>query len=140
MISSFFSRATFFRACAGALALSVVGCATFNSATPEAQVGQRAAAYWKARQAGQLDKAYALTAPSYRQVRTIDQFRRDLGVAALVQGVEVTSVNCEPERCVARIKLEVSPSLPGVKLSNVSTHLNEIWLLEDGQWWRYQDL
>ncbi|MFN7153191.1 MAG: hypothetical protein ACK4OE_05825 [Acidovorax sp.] len=128
---------------AGALALSVLvlaGCATMSPSTPEAAVEQRATAYWKARQAGQIDKVYALVPPSYRKVRTLDQFKMQFGTAAAVQGVEVTKVTCEPEKCVARIKLSVTPALAGLKMGNIDTYLDETWLLEDGQWWHHQDL
>lgn len=128
---------------ASALALSALilaGCAAMAPTSPEAAVEQRATAYWKARQAGQIDKAYALTPPSYRQVRTLEQFRMQFGAAAAVKDVEVTKVTCEPEKCVARLKLSVSPALAGLKMGNIDTHLDEIWLLEDGQWWHYQDL
>lgn len=128
---------------AGALAMSALlmaGCATMAPATPEAAVEKRATAYWQARQAGQTDKVYALTPPSYRKVRTLEQFRLQFGTAAAVKGVEVTKVTCEPEKCVARLKLSVTPALAGLKMGNVDTYLDEIWLLEDGQWWHHQDL
>lgn len=139
MATTYISR----RLGAGALALSALvlaGCATMGASTPEAAVEQRAVAYWKARQAGQLDKVYALTPPSYRQVRTLDQFKMQFGAAAAVQGAEVTKVTCEPEKCVVRLKLSVTPALAGVKIANIDTYLDETWLLEDGQWWHHQDL
>lgn len=128
---------------AGALALTALvlaGCATMAPATPEAAVEQRATAYWTARQTGQVDKTYALTPPSYRAVRTFEQFRLQFGTAAAVKSVEVTKVTCEPEKCVARIKLSVTPALAGLKMGNIDTYLDETWLLEDGQWWHHQDL
>jgi len=139
MPTTFISR----RLGAGALALSALvlaGCATMSPSTPEAAVEQRATAYWKARQSGQVDKTYALTPPSYRKVRTFEQFRLQFGAAAAVKTVEVTKVTCEPEKCVARIKLSVTPALAGLKVGNIDTYLDETWLLEDGQWWHHQDL
>lgn len=139
MIASIFSQ----RLSASALALTVLalaGCASLSPSTPETTVSQRSKAYWAARQAGQVDKAYALTPPSYRQVRTLEQFKSQFGNAAVVQGAEAIKVTCEPEKCVARIKLNVTPALAGLKMGTIATHLDETWLLEDGQWWRYQDL
>jgi hypothetical protein len=131
------------RVCAGALALSVLvlaGCASLSPSTPEAAVEKRATAYWKARQAGQIDKVYAFSTPSYRQVRTLQQFKLQFGTAAAVKGVEVTKVTCEVEKCVTRIKLSVTPARAGIKVGNIDTYLDETWLLEDGQWWHHQDL
>lgn len=128
-------------ACAFAMsALILAGCASFAPSTPEAAVEQRATAYWKARQTGQVEKTYALTPPSYRKVRTLEQFRLQFGAAAAVKSVEVAKVTCEPEKCVARIKLSVTPALAGLKMGNIDTYLDETWLLEDGQWWHHQDL
>ena len=120
--------------------LALAGCAAFAPATPEQIVQQRATAYWKARVAGQVDKAYALSTPSYRQLRTETQFKMQFGAGASVDNAEVTKVNCEAEKCMTQIKISVKPALMGVKVGTIATHLNEIWVLEDGQWWHYQEL
>ena len=124
-------------ACA-AVALS--GCAALSPSTPEQIVQKRATDYWKARMAGQVDKAYALSTPSYRKLRTEAQFTMQFGAGANAEGAEVTKVSCEAEKCTAQVKLDVKPALLGLKIGTISTYFDEIWLLEDGQWWHYQDL
>ena len=124
-------------ACA-AVALS--GCAALSPSTPEQIVQKRATDYWKARVAGQVDKAYALSTPSYRKLRTPAQFKLQFGAGASVEEAKVTKVTCEAEKCTAQIRLGVKPALLGMKLGTISTHLDEVWLLEDGQWWHQQDL
>lgn len=124
-------------ACA-AVALS--GCAALSPSTPEQIVQKRATDYWKARMAGQVDKAYALSTPSYRKLRTKAQFTMQFGAGANAEGAEVTKVSCEAEKCTAQVKLDVKPALLGLKIGTISTYFDEIWLLEDGQWWHYQDL
>ena len=52
----------------------------------------------------------------------------------------MVKVTCEAERCTARMRLDAKPALIGMNLGAVATHLDEVWLLEDGQWWRHQDL
>lgn len=123
---------------AGMLALA--GCAAMAPSTPEQAVKERSEAYWKARIAGQYDKTYALTPPSYRKAFTQDQFSRQFGNGAAVTGSEVTEVTCQPEKCVARVKLTAKPLILGLKLNSIDTYLDETWVLEDGQWWRFQDL
>lgn len=123
---------------AGALALA--GCASLGPATPEQTVKERAEAYWKARIAGQFDKTYALTPPSYRKAFTKEQFARQFGSGASVTGSEVMDVTCQPEKCVAKVKLTAKPFIIGLKLNSIDTYLDETWVLEDGQWWRFQDL
>ena len=121
-------------------ALTLAGCAAFAPATPEQAVQQRATAYWKARVAGQVDKAYALSTPSYRKLRTEAQFKMQFGAGASVQDAEVTKVTCEAEKCTTQIKISVKPALTGLKVGTIATHVDEIWVLEDGQWWHYQEL
>lgn len=124
----------------GALVLATSGCALLAPKTPEEQVAARAGEFWKARTTGHLDKAYALTLPSYRQVRSLKQFTMQFGAGGSIQSVEVTKVTCEKEKCTAKMKLGVKPALIGMDLGTISTYLDEVWLLEGGQWWHYQDL
>ena len=125
---------------AAAVVLFAAGCASLGAPKPEDAVKQRAEAYWKARAAGQVDKAYELTSPSYRKVHTFDQFKMQFGNGASIKGVSVVKVDCEAEKCTVRTKVEAAPALMGVSVGTIATHLDEIWLLEDGQWWRYQDI
>lgn len=121
----------------GMLALS--GCAAFAPATPEQVVEKRALAYWKARMAGQYEKAYALSTPSYRKLYTDVQFRSQFGAGVNVESAEVTKVACEAEKCIAQLKLGVKPALLGVKMGTIPTYVDDTWLLEDGQWWHFQE-
>ena len=125
---------------AAAVVLFAAGCASLGASKPEDAVKQRAEAYWKARAAGQVDKAYELTSPSYRKVHTFDQFKMQFGNGASIKGVSVIKVDCEAEKCTVRTKVEAAPALMGVSVGTIAAHLDEIWLLEDGQWWRYQDI
>ena len=125
---------------AAAVVLFAAGCASLGASKPEDAVKQRAEAYWKARAAGQVDKAYELTSPSYRKVHTFDQFKMQFGNGASIKGVSVVKVDCEAEKCTVRTKVEAAPALMGVSVGTIATHSDEIWLLEDGQWWRYQDI
>lgn len=113
------------------------GCAALQPA-PESVVEKKAAEYWQARRQGQLEDAYALTAPSYRKLRTLEQFRVQFGNA--IADVQVVKVSCEPEKCTVRVKIGMAPVLERAKVGTIATHLDEVWLLEDGQWWRHHDL
>lgn len=131
-------RMSAFLLAAGVLALA--GCAAFKPATPEQIVEQRAKEYWQARVAGQFEKAYALSTPAYRKTKTADQFKMQFGAGVAVKSVEVTKVTCESDKCTTQVKLGVQPAMIGAKLGTIDSYLNETWLLEDGQWWHYQDL
>lgn len=121
-------------------AATLAGCATFAPATPEQIVEKRATEYWKARVEGQVDKAYALSTPSYRKVRSEAQFKMQFGAGAAVKSADVANVTCAAEKCTVKVKLGVQPALLRLNIGTVETYLDEIWLLEDGQWWHYQEL
>lgn len=121
-------------------ALVLGGCAAFAPATPEQAVQKRAGNYWKARVSGQVDKAYALSTPSYRKLRTPEQFKMQFGAGASVQSAEITQVTCEAEKCNTQVKLGVVPALAGIKMGTIYTYLDETWVREEGEWWHYQDL
>ena len=118
----------------------LAGCAAFAPETPEQIVEKRAAEYWKARVAGQVDKAYALSTPSYRKLRSEEQFKMRFGAGASVKSADVANVSCSAEKCTVKMKLGVQPALLRLNIGTVETYLDEIWLLEDGQWWHYQEL
>ena len=120
--------------------LSLTGCAALAPATPEQTVEKRATEYWQARIEGKYAAAYALSTPSYRNVRTQAQFKMQFGAGASVEHAEVTKVGCEAEKCTTQVKLGVKPALMGLKVGTIDTYMDEIWLFEDGQWWHYQEL
>lgn len=119
-------------------AAAMTGCAMLKPEPPEQKVTQRAAAYWQARVAGKIDQAYPYLTPGYRSLHTVDQFWGTVGSGAGLKGAQVVRVACEAEKCKATIRLDVVPMIPGVASGIVSTHLEDTWLLEDGQWWRYE--
>ena len=127
-------------AAAAAMALALTACATIPS-TPEQAVRQRAEQYWKARMANQNGAAYAMLTPAYRKLKTEAQYAQDFGVASAVKGVNVIDVTCtSAERCIANVRLSTRPMVPGVEVGTVATHIQDVWLLEGGQWWRHQAL
>ena len=119
--------------------LALAGCAVFTPATPEQIVAKRASDYWQARIAGKYEKAYELSTPAYRKLKTAEQFRVQFGPGVNVQAAEVASVDCEPQKCTAKMKISATPALMGLKLGTIPMYMDEIWLLEDGQWWHYQE-
>lgn len=125
-----------------ALAASfLAGCASLAPAPPEERVRARATERWQALVAYQMDKAYAFTTPAYRAVTSFERDRARYGSAAQWLGAEVIRVNCEPEKCTARVRIDVKPIVPGFGgKTTLSTHADEIWLLVDGQWWLHREL
>ncbi|WP_199137442.1 hypothetical protein [Delftia sp. ASV31] len=120
-------------ACAALLA----GCATMGDGgkTPEDIVNARSAAYLKARQSGDVDKAYTYLTPTYRALKNKERFRLENGAATVLKGGELLSTTCVPERCVVRRNFTtIVPTMPGV---DVPISITEAWVVEDGQWWLF---
>lgn len=123
---------------AGVVALA--GCASIGTQAPEKVVEKRATDYWKARMSANYEEAYKFSTPGYRKVRTPEQYKLQFGAGAAVVDATVTKVDCEAEKCDVQMRLGVKPAILMLKLDRVETYMNETWLLEDGQWWHYQDL
>lgn len=122
-------------ACAAVLA----GCATTGAQdqSPEAQVAQRSAAYLKARQVGEVDKAYAFLAPSYRAVKSQEKFRLENGSATLLTGGDLVSSKCEETRCT--VLRNFKTKVPMMGGAEVPISISETWVSEDGQWWLFME-
>lgn len=127
-------------AAASVLAFVLAGCASIGASTPEEAVTKRANAYWAARASGDYAKAYDLLSPSYRKLRTQEQFRGQFGSGAAIKDGKVVKVECEVEKCSVRIKITATPALMNVRVGTISTLVDETWLLEDGRWWRHQGI
>lgn len=126
----------------GALSLcgfSLVGCASLGDAgkTPEQIVSERVEARWAALLAGDFEKAYSFTAPSYREAISYERYRAQAGSAVNRQGAELVKVVCEAERCEATVRINYTLVLrqrDGMQ----HTHVTERWVSEKGGWWLYQ--
>lgn len=122
------------------MAVAMAGCASFGPQTPEKAVELRAKQYWQARIDGKLDKAYAYAPPAFRAAKTVVQYKSQLGSSSLVREAEVYSVTCEPLKCVARMQLTAQLNLPIANIGSMKTYVDEVWVLEDGSWWRFEEL
>jgi hypothetical protein len=113
-------------------------CASFQT-KPEDAVTQRANARWQALVKGDMAKAYTYNTPGFRAVVDFEGFKGRTGIAGRWHAAQVVNVTCDtPERCKAIIKLEFSTLMPGRSKDRITTHIDETWLLEDGQWWIFQ--
>lgn len=122
--------------------LTLAACASLGGGgTPEEQVRQRAAERWQALAKGEFSRAYTYNTPGFRAVVTPDGYRNRFGSAVTWLGAEVIRVNCpEAKKCEAFLRIDFKPTLNLHKTGNISTHIDETWLFEDGQWWYFQKI
>lgn len=121
-----------------AAALALAGCAAIGPATPEQTVQTRASAFWQARIKGDLPTAYGLLTPAYRGLRSQEDYARANGKQVAIGKVEVTKVSCEQEKCLATIAMTSKPMVPGMTLPEITNYMEDTWVLDGGQWWRFE--
>lgn len=122
----------------GTVALTLMGCATVGTPTPEQQVQERASAFWQARIKGDLPTAYGLLTPAYRGLRSQEDYAKANGKQIALEKIEVTKVACEKEKCTATIAMTGKPVVPGLSLPELTNYMDDTWVLDDGQWWRFE--
>lgn len=107
----------------------------------EQQVMERAQARWDAARAGDFEKSYSLTAPSYRAVTDLKLFRAETAGSQSLISATVVSVACETETsCAAKARIEyyapLGPQRP--KPDVIVNYFDEPWVKEDGNWWLFR--
>ena len=116
-------------------------CASLGGQSPEEQVRMRANARWKTLVAGEFAKAYEYNTPGYRALVSQEVARGRIGSAVTWLGAEAVEVKCPtPDKCIANVKLDFKPFLRGKAGDKLETYFEETWLLENQQWWFFQDV
>jgi len=104
-------------------------------------VKDRAQKRWNALVAGKLTTAYQFNTAAFRAVVSPEKYPDKFGNGGFWIGAEVVDVTCPvPERCTARVRVDFKPMLLAARTDKITTHKDETWLLENGQWWFYQAL
>lgn len=120
--------------------LLLAGCATPQvQGSPENIVRQRAKARWDALIAGDTEKAYQFLQPAYRAVRNLKFYQSSVARGATQwTGVDVIGVECKPDVCSARIRMDYKLALGMGSGAAFNTHFDEQWIMEKGNWWLYE--
>lgn len=131
----------------GVLVASLVGCASQQTvsgeggATAEEQVMARAQARWDAARAGEFEKSFSFTPPSYRAVTDLKVYRQETAGSQGLVAAKVIGVKCESEMsCAAKIRIEYygPASISNPKPDIIINHYDEPWIKEDGAWWFFK--
>jgi hypothetical protein len=132
---------TFRSLCLMCLISVLSACASMSPRTPEDAVRERAQSRWNALLAGKWDEAYQYLSPGSRAMMSFDRYRGSFGSVVSWKSAQVHAVSCpQPDRCTASIKVTYVPTLRRGTLSTIETSVEEIWLLDAGQWWLPQGL
>lgn len=101
---------------------------------------QRAQARWNALLAGDWAAAYQYMTPAYRAIVPQQRYSNQFGGPASWQGATAKEAKCEETRCVVGIDVQFRLMLPGHSDRPMATHFEEIWVLEEGQWYKFDPL
>jgi hypothetical protein len=119
-------------------AILFAGCAVLPTEKSEAAVSVRALGYWNAMITHDWEKAYSYATPAYRQAIDLYGFRKKNDGFIKHKAAEVFSVTCdEPEVCKVKMKLRFAIELD--KPDELATVIEERWVRESGQWYRYAE-
>lgn len=124
----------------GAVAVAaLLGCSTTasHSDSPEALVLERAQARWNALLAGDWAAAYRYMTPAYREIVPLSRYGNQFGGPAKWQAAAAKDAKCEERRCVVGMEVQFRLFLPGHSDRPMSTYVEEIWILEEGQWYKF---
>jgi hypothetical protein len=110
---------------------------TDKGASRQAALEQRVNAKWDALIRGDFAAAYAFASPAYRRSFSLDAFRRNFGDKVVWKRIEVVSVVFQgDDAATVGIKIYFVYHDPQSQKSlDMSTHVQESWILADGEWW-----
>ena len=119
----------------------LAGCATLGGGSPEEAVTKRANERWTAWTKRDYPEAYKYNTPGYRASVPYEKYVKLRGKDVRVLKGEVHNVTCErPDKCDVRIELTATSALMSRYSfpKHIVTYVDEIWLMEDGQWWIFE--
>lgn len=88
-----------------------------------------------------MEQAYQFLSPASRGLMSFESYRARFGGRAIWKSAQVHRVLCESaDRCVATIKVSYRPVPPRGSIDVIETSVDEVWLLESGQWWLSQQV
>ena len=115
--------------------LLVAGCASLGPEKPaEEQVRERAQAWADALLDNDLEGAYALTSPNYRDFASMGVYHARVVGTGTWKTAEVTNVECSEDVCDVTLMLEYFARQVNVDVRRPRTYR---WVKSDGQWWLY---
>lgn len=118
--------------------LLLAACAAVPVAPPEEIVRQRANERWRALVDRDFAKARSYHTSAYQAAVDTQTYRDRFG-KTVWSGGEVVKVVCpDAVKCIGTVRMESKNLFWRKYGDNISTHDEETWVLEDGQWWLKQ--
>jgi hypothetical protein len=117
------------------------GCASIGlGRTPEDVVRERAQARWNALVERDWKTAYPFLIPAYREIVPLKRYGNQFTGPMQWEGAKVHDAKCEETRCTVIVEVTFRLLLKGHTDRVSSTFMDEVWVLEDGQWYKFEAL
>ena len=121
--------------------LLTAGCATSTSSRPATEVVlERAQSRWAALLKRDWPGAYGYLTSGYRATVPLDRYGSQFSGPLQWEAVKVHGAECEESRCVVTVEISFKLLLTGHRDRVSSTFVEEVWLLEEGQWYKFEKL
>jgi len=120
-----------------AIVFAVAGCGKlglWSNLPPEEIVRERAQAWADDLLAGDVESAWELTSPAYRQFASAGQYKGQVAGTGRWTSAVVDSVRCSEDVC--EVGLKVDYHIKRFDMSNQRV-LEQKWIQVDGDWWLY---
>ena len=129
-------------AAVGIFVAVVAGCASTGGGSRPAEqvVLERAQARWNALVDRDFAAAYTYLTSGYRAVVPLAAYRRQATGPAQWESAKAHSAKCEAARCIVSVEVTFRLGLPGHADRVQSSFVDETWVLEEGQWFKYEAL
>jgi hypothetical protein len=121
----------------------LAGCAvggTTDGRPAEQIVLERAQARWNALLAGNWAAAYKFSTPGYRAVVSEQTYGNQFRGPLQWHSAKASKAECEERRCLVYVRVEFTLFAPGQMGKRGQTDLEETWVFEDNNWYRFETL
>lgn len=110
----------------------------FPPLPPEAEaVRQRAQERWDALQANDFERAWTYLEPAAREGIKQEDYKNHFGASVEWVDVAARNVKCITARCAVLVRMTTRVAVPtsAKGTMEITTHFEEEWMQEEGQWW-----
>jgi len=126
----------------GVAAVFAAACASIGAGSRPAEeiVLERAQARWNALVERDWNTAYPYITPAYRAIVPLKRYGNQFTGPLQWESAKAHSATCEGARCTVRVEISFRTLLPGHTDRLSSTFVDEVWVLEEGTWYKYEAL
>jgi uncharacterized protein YceK len=123
-------------------ALFAGGCASIGAGTRTAEevVLERAQARLDALRERNWAVAYPFLTPAYRAIVPQQRYASQFQGPIQWEAAKAKGAKCEEKRCLVDVEISFRLLLPRHSDRVTSTNFEEIWVLEDGQWFKFEPI